>query len=278
MGEASVRSLHEKVIAFFTRVIVASSSSNTWLKLAWQSASAMICPSECVWCERPTSQGIYFCAACLPLFLSDYYRCQRCASPLPTVVPNETCSRCDAAKWHFTAVVTLGPYRGRLREAVIQMKKKRHELLRRAVGGLMAVELCKQFESTLPLLLPVPNHWTRNFVRSICQASSLAQAIAAETGWPVVTRVVRRRRKTAKQGMLSWTERTKNVRGAFCIKASAKLRGRHIIVVDDVLTSGATADEIAKLLLANGAARVSVAVAARGTGARESVIKSVELE
>ncbi len=253
---------------------MSSSSTNTWLKLAWQSASAMICPAECVWCERPTSEGIYFCEDCLPLFLSDYYRCQRCASPLPTVVPNESCSRCTTAKWRFTAVVTLGPYRGRLREAVIQMKKKRHELLRRAVGELMAEQLLVRFGESSPLLLPVPNHWTRNFVRSVCQASSLAQSISSATGWPILPNAVRRSRKTAKQGMLSWTERTKNVHGAFRIKVTPKLRGEHVIVVDDVLTSGATADEISKLLLAAGAARVSVAVAARGTGARESVVKS----
>lgn len=111
---------------------------------------------------------------CLPLFLSDYYRCQRCASPLPTVVPNESCSRCTTAKWRFTAVVTLGPGDSRrLREAVIQMKKKRHELSRRAVGELMAEQLLVRFGESSPLLLPVPNHWTRNFVRSVCQASSL---------------------------------------------------------------------------------------------------------
>jgi len=74
--------------------------------------------------------------------------------------------------------------------------------------------------------------------------------------------------------MLSWTDRTHNVRGAFKLRPTKRIAGRHIIVVDDVLTSGATADEIAKLLLAGGAVSVSVAVAARGTGAREVVVKS----
>ena len=74
--------------------------------------------------------------------------------------------------------------------------------------------------------------------------------------------------------MLSWTDRTHNVRGAFKLRPTPQITGRHLIVVDDVLTSGATANEIAKLLLAGGAASVSVAVAARGTGAREIVVKS----
>lgn len=235
----------------------------------------MLCPPECVWCERPTNPDEHFCEDCLPLFVSDYYRCKRCASPLPPVVPNESCSRCEAAKWRFKAVVTLGPYRGRLREAVILMKKKPFELLRRASGELMAEELKKQiFAKSDPLLLAVPNHWTRTFLRSVCQASSLAQSVSLSTGWPLLRGVVRRSRKTPKQGMLSWTERTHNVRGAFKLRPTKRIAGRQVIVIDDVLTSGATADEIAKLLLAGGAASVTVAVVARGTGARELVVKS----
>ena len=234
----------------------------------------MLCPSECVWCERPTNPDEHLCVDCLPLFISDYCRCKRCASPLPPVVPNETCSRCETAKWRFHAVVTLGPYRGRLREAVILMKKKPFELLRRAVGELIAEELQKQFANSSPLLISVPNHWTRTWLRSVCQASSLAQSISRSTDWPLLRGVVRRSRKTAKQGMLSWTERTHNVRGAFKLRPTQRIVGRHVIVVDDVLTSGATADEIAKVLLAGGASKVTVAVAARGTGAREAVVKS----
>lgn len=234
----------------------------------------MLCPPECVWCECPTNPDEHFCEECLQLLVSDYCRCKRCALPLPPVVPSETCFRCEAAKWRFQAVITLGPYRDRLREAVILMKKKPFERLRRAVGELMANEVQKQFSGSSPLLIAVPNHWTRTLLRSVCQASSLAQSVSISTGWPLLRGVVRRSRKTAKQGMLSWTDRTHNVRGAFKLRPTPQITGRHLIVVDDVLTSGATANEIAKLLLAGGAASVSVAVAARGTGAREIVVKS----
>jgi ComF family protein len=257
-----------------TEAKLANSIASPWLRLAWESTSCMLCPPECVWCETPTAANQHFCEDCLALFVSDYYRCKRCASPLPPVVPNASCARCQAAKWRFSSVITLGPYRGRLREAVILMKKKPFELLRRAVGELIAQQLHTQFADSTPLLIAVPNHWTRTILRSVCQASSLAQSVSLSTGWPLLRGVVRRSRKTAKQGMLSWTERTHNVRGAFKLKPTPRISGRHIIVVDDVLTSGATADEIAKMLLAGGAASVSVAVAARGTGAREVVMKS----
>lgn len=253
---------------------MSNSITSPWLRLAWHSTNAMLCPPECVWCERPTDPDEHFCKDCLPLFVSDYCRCKRCASPLSPVVPNDSCARCEAANWRFKSVVTLGPYRGRLREAVILMKKKPFELLRRAVGELIAAELRGQFADSSPVLIAVPNHWTRTIFRSVCQASSLAESVSLNTGWSLLRGVVRRSRKTAKQGMLSWTERKHNVRGAFKLRPSQRIGGRHVIVVDDVLTSGATVDEIAKLLLAGGAASVSVAVAARGTGARETVIKS----
>lgn len=259
------------------KVILERISKTSWLDFTWQSAAALICPAECVWCERPTAEGTRICEDCLPMFISDYYRCQCCASPLPPVVPNDSCTRCRSEKRRFSSVVTLGPYRGRLREAVILMKKKRYELLRRAVAELIADELWKQFAATSPLLVPVPNHWTRNIFRSFCQATSLAQSIALANDWSMATNLVWRNRRTSKQGMLSWTERTKNVRGAFGIKAGSQIKGRHVIVVDDVLTSGATANEISRLLVSAGASRVSVAVAARGTGAREIVVQSASV-
>lgn len=245
-------------------------------KLAAISARALLCPTECVWCEVPTVEEETFCADCRLVFVSDYYRCRRCASPLPPVVPNNRCARCDAARWRFSEVVTLGPYRGRLREAVILMKKRRHELLRRGMGLLVAEMLQGCDFGATPLLVPVPNHWSRNLLRGVCPASSLAQAISIGTNWPVASGVVSRRRKTAKQGMLSWTERKQNVRGAFVVpdRAVPRIKHQSIVVVDDVLTSGATANEIARLLLKHGAAKVSVAVVARGTGAREAVTKS----
>ena len=251
---------------------VIHASAAPWLNQLWHSTGSMLCPPECVWCECPTEPEQRFCEDCLRLFVSSYYRCQRCASPLPPVVPNDACSRCTEAKWRFSAVMTLGPYRGRLREAVILMKKKPFELLRRGVGELMTEELLKQSMDSSPLLISVPNHWTRTWFRSVCQASSLAESVSNSSGFPLLRGVVRRSRRTAKQGMLSWTERTNNVRGAFKLQPTKRIVGKHVIVIDDVLTSGATANEIAKLLLKGGAAQVSVAVAARGTGAREVVL------
>ncbi len=248
--------------------------TDRWFKTAWNSTLALLCPAECVWCERPIAQAELFCEDCRNSIKSDYYRCRRCALPLPPVVPNGHCAGCTKAKWRISTIQTLGPYRGRLREAVILMKKRRSEALRHGVGAMLAEMLSEWLReqssvspltmpvangsrpgmpaSNLPLLLPVANHWTRNLTRSVCPASSLASIISMRTGWPLAMRTLRRIRATRKQGMLTWTDRKANVRGAFSLRKGTDLKGRTVVLVDDVLTSGATANEIAKLLVAAG--------------------------
>lgn len=276
----------------------------------WGGFADLLFPPQCVWCQVPTQRHQRLCPACRKRFVSNYYRCCKCASPLPTVLPNTDCVRCRAGKWRFSSVITLAPYRGQMRQAVIMMKRKRFEPLRRAVAELLAEKLLHEFSagmqipshqlqttplaadpiaadpvamaaglapassSHLPILVPVPYHWTHGFSTAADTASVLARGIAAYTHWPLVTGAVRRHRKTAKQGILSWSERTRNVRRAFAMRAPQLVQGRQVLLVDDVLTSGATAAELTRLLLSAGALQVTVVVAARGTGVRES--RSVE--
>ncbi|MFO0941047.1 MAG: phosphoribosyltransferase family protein [Pirellulales bacterium] len=163
----------------------------------------------------------------------------------------------------------MGHYRGRLREAVILCKKIRCEHLRYALAEQLANQLLKRFpnEATmLPLIIPVPYHWTRTFASTAAWAHSLAELLGYHTGWPVSPRLVRRVRRTAKQGMLSLTERKQNVRGAFQMSKKASVAGRHIFIVDDVVTSGATVDELAKQLRPAKPAQITVVAIARATG------------
>lgn len=248
----------------------------TVLKSAAQSMYDLVCPPECVWCEQSISKGQKFCTRCRDKFVSDYHRCQHCAMPLPNVVPNRDCHRCRPMKWKFTHVYTLGPYGGDRRDAVVLMKKPPFELLRRAVAELMSemvlseCSASKDSDQTKPLLVPVPNHWTHALGGAADSAGILAKQIGKCTGWDVTHRLVRRIRKTGKQGMLAWSERARNVRGAFQIPNAKVLCGRHVILVDDVLTSGATCGELASRLRKAGARQVDILVAARGTGAKET--------
>lgn len=113
------------------------------------------------------------------------------------------------------------------------------------------------------LLVPVPLHWTRLFARRHNQAAVLALAIAKAGGPPVSAECLIRRRRTPSQGRKSAVARRRNVAGAFALHASAEIAGKRIVLVDDVLTTGATVEECARVLKRAGAARVDVLAVAR---------------
>jgi predicted amidophosphoribosyltransferase len=191
-------------------------------------------------------------------------------------LPNQQCFRCRDQTWKFSRVFTLGPYRGVLREAVIRCKKRRYEPLRYGIGGLLGqvirdglAEDDYPADLPQPWLVPVPYHWTHSMDGAANTTASLAAAIGRHASLPVKTGLIARIRKTSKQGMLSWSERKANVRGAFAVRQARILIGRHVLLVDDVLTSGATAAELSSQMLKAGAARVSVVVVARATGTKE---------
>lgn len=114
-------------------------------------------------------------------------------------------------------------------------------------------------------LVPVPLHWRRLWSRRFNQSAMLADAISAKCGVPVVTGALKRVKPTAQQVGLSRSERAANIQGAFRVPAEDRgaVAGRRLIVVDDVLTSGATADGCARALLRAGAASVDVLIFAR---------------
>ena len=114
-------------------------------------------------------------------------------------------------------------------------------------------------------LVPVPLHWRRLWARRFNQSAMLAAAISAESGVPVATGLLKRVKPTAQQVGLSRTERAANVQGAFRVPPEARggVAGRRLVLVDDVLTSGATVDGCARALLRAGAANVDVLIFAR---------------
>ena len=114
-------------------------------------------------------------------------------------------------------------------------------------------------------LVPVPLHWRRNWARRFNQSGMLAAAVSSQTGVPVAAAALKRVKATLQQVGLSRSERAANIQGAFRVPADGKaaIAGRKLVLVDDVLTSGATAEGCARALLRAGAANVDVLVFAR---------------
>jgi ComF family protein len=113
------------------------------------------------------------------------------------------------------------------------------------------------------LIVPVPLHWTRLFVRRYNQAAVLAHVLGRVSRKPVRADWLRRRRATPSQGRSDRAERRRNVAGAFALKPGCEVRDLRVLLIDDVLTTGATAGECARVLLKSGAAAVDVLTASR---------------
>jgi ComF family protein len=113
------------------------------------------------------------------------------------------------------------------------------------------------------LLVPVPLHWTRLFARRYNQAAVLALAMAKSAGLAVSADCLIRHRRTPSQGRKNALARRRNVAGAFALRRAGEVRGKNILLIDDVLTTGATVEECARVLKRAGAARVDVLALAR---------------
>jgi ComF family protein len=179
----------------------------------------------------------------------------------------EGCPECHNARFRFDGVTTLGVYDGLLRDAVLRMKRPRNEPLATAVAGHFFALRGEALRSLgAEIVIAIPMHWTRRVVRTINSPEVLADCLAARLGVPVDRRALRRRRRTLPQKDLSPDARLKNLRGAFRLGGRARLQGKKVLLVDDILTTGATCNEAAKILKQGGAAAVWVAVVARACG------------
>lgn len=187
----------------------------------------------------------------------------------PYLDPLAPCSLCRDERYAFERVFRLGVYDDALRLACLRAKATSAEPLAAGLGELLWE--CES-EAIAPLgidvVVPVPHHWLRRFYRSHNTAETLAGVWAARLNVPLATHILRKGRWTRSQARLPPYERRRNLRDVFRASPSAGLAGATVLLADDVMTTGTTAHETAKVLVQAGAARVIVAVIARGLGRR----------
>lgn len=231
---------------------------------------ALLYPPACAGCgeECEAAGAIALCSRCLEQAVSTEPACSRCAMPLPAgASPRSGCSECRRHRHRFAAAVAVGRYDGWLRSLVLRAKSGASDPLGLALGGLLAEAWLARCAGPRPdALMAVPAVATRRLFRRAHLADLLAEGASSRLKLPRLTGVLRFCRLVRKQANLSPAERRRNMRGSLAATGTYDVRGAHLLVVDDVLTTGATADEVARALLAAGAAQVSVAVVARAVG------------
>ena len=185
-----------------------------------------------------------------------------------------SCIHCRRMKIQFQQCYSLGNYEKNIRDAVLRIKSGSSDPLAAVLANLIAEKISavgtnktlQEVEKPFDAVIPIPIFWRRRLTRNTIVSELIAQRIAQRLKVPCFRQVLRYSRLTKKQGTLSHTERTKNVAGAIESAYPKKIGSKKILIVDDVMTSGATLNEATKVCSQAGAREVHVAIVARGIG------------
>lgn len=220
-------------------------------------------PPHCLTCDNPVQDQGTQCPVCFgKLNFIIEPCCPRCGLPLPHA--DAVCTACEETPPLFAAARAPLLYDDGARALILPFKHADRTDLALPLAGHMA-RAAAALLARAEILVPVPLHWRRLLKRRYNQAALLARHLGARVGKPVIPDALRRIRTTTPLAGLSAFERRRAVEGMFVVAPGhlLRLQGKRILLIDDVMTSGATANACTRALLAAGAAAVDVAAAAR---------------
>jgi ComF family protein len=228
----------------------------------------LLYPRACGGCGRSVD-GVsgHFCWDCrtrVELVRRPY--CSLCGDPFEGMIDHDVvCDTCDAARPHFALARSGVRFRGPLREAMHAFKYARAAYLASDLAPFLVAAAESWGRSVVvDAVTAVPLYPLRERERSYNQALLLAAHLAAAWDLPLLHDALRRVRPTATQTALKAADRALNVRGAFAVACPERVAGRRLVLVDDIMTTGATVNECARVLREGGAVSVHVATVARG--------------
>lgn len=206
-----------------------------------QAFDKAVMPLRCVFCGTRTNDG-------------EQYICSGCDADLPrTESPPPSLS--SPCAYEITPLAYEFPV-----DVAIKALKFRRKLFYGPALAQLLCEACSRLPLDIDAVLPVPLHWRRRWLRGFNQALEIAKPVARHLEVPVVTSVVRRR-ATRSQSGLNASERARNLHTVFGV--SGMLDNEHILIVDDVITTGATIHELARVVTRAGVPRISALAVAR---------------
>jgi len=224
-------------------------------------------PSNCVGCGYPQQAGILLCASCkatTPRIEAPF--CSRCSRPFEGMIDGDfECPNCEDLSPAYDCVVSKYQAKGVLRDLIHRFKYGRQYYLRRVLADYLLGAMGEVRILAIPpdCIVPVPLHPTRVRERGFNQAEALAEIVSKWVKIPIV-HCIERRRYTQTQTRFDRTERMRNLRNTFALRKNRDVRGKHSLLVDDILTTGSTLHECALVLRGAGAASVRAITVARG--------------
>ena len=230
----------------------------------WQSFLNLLFPLHCVLCNEALEPDnkTFLCSRCFHKirFIREPF-CEKCGRPNNVGL----CAGCKTKPSNYTTARAAAVYEGVVRECIHKFKYYRHAYLGKSLGRLMIENLMEfPLASGCDLIVSVPLHRGRERERGFNQAFLLAKVISKFLNMRVSGRNLMRIRAAKAQTELSAAERFRNVSGIFSVKDRAEFRDRSLLLIDDVFTTGSTADECSRILIDAGAGDVHILTAARG--------------
>jgi competence protein ComFC len=237
------------------------------LRHAGDAFLSLLYPPHCVSCAATLETGQYLCETCMGAarrIRAPF--CETCSQPFDGAIDGPfSCANCGQRHFHFESAVTCYKSRGIVRELIHRFKYQHEFHLRHSLADWLAETLEDSRIASRPFdfFVPVPLHAARLREREFNQAQVLAMLLTKRTGTPVLD-CLKRIRYTTTQTRFDRAERMENLLNAFQMRNTTNVQGRHLVLVDDVLTTGSTVDECARVLKKAGAASVRAVAVARG--------------
>ncbi len=211
----------------------------------------------CNVCGREIFTGKFFCSDCendLP-HLNEGFVCSHCGRKTPYEA--ERCDSCSGRNTYFDKAVSLFDYEAPINKLITDLKYEG----KRYISRIFAEDLCNAYIKSFlncDFALFVPMTGEREKLRGYNQAELIAEEFSRFSGVPVEYDIIYKRRETDRQATLSFSERQKNLSGSFGVKNRKKLAGKRVLLIDDVMTTGATAESVCFLLKKYGTSFVAV--------------------
>jgi ComF family protein len=231
-----------------------------------EAAASLLYPPACTLCGNRVHIGEYLCEQCEAKTIRIVAPfCQQCSEPFEGAIKSAfICANCSHRTVYFDAAVAAYRGRGIVRQVIHDFKYRHQIYLRHLVARWLYAAFNderlqgRQFD----IIVPVPLHPTRQRERGFNQAGLLAELLSAQVSIPCKP-VLKRIRYTTTQTALDRAERMENLHNAFRLRKNADVRGLRVLLIDDVLTTGSTLSECARVLKRAGAISVHAATAAR---------------
>jgi ComF family protein len=228
--------------------------------------SSLFYPPLCVVCLSNVDEREYLCESCrsrAPRITPPF--CAKCSEPFSGAITQTfSCANCEHRLLHFESAVAAYRSRGLVRKLVHQFKYGHQRHLRHPLGEWLRETMRdpRLRDRHFDLIVPVPLHPARERERGFNQATLLAELLARQVAVPLRA-ALERIRYTTTQTAYDRTERMENLHDAFRLRKNMNVRQLHVLLIDDVLTTGSTLSECARILKEGGAISVHAATAAR---------------